>query len=142
VDVVGFDDGDVPEIAVSSRLTLAIPGKPKIDSKALVVLGSGSVDAVPGVPFPAAGDEVSPVVGEGEGWGHLWGLRKKNGGVFDSGQGNGRGGWRPSRLGLPRRFFLQRPVLLVGIVIVQVPEQVRGLHDVGPPEVVPVNIRC
>ena len=136
--MVGLDDGDVPEVPVSARLTFGIPGQPKIDSKALVMLGSGRVDAIPGVPLSPTGDEVPPVVCEGKGGGHLWGVRKKNGAVFDAGLGNGS----PGSWVTVGRDFDHRRDFLVGVVIVQVSEEVGGVHDVGAPEVVVLFYIC
>jgi len=66
----GFGDDDVPETGVSSNLLGTPGGIPNIDSSSRVVLGSRAVDAIPRVPFPPAGDDITPPFGDSESAGH------------------------------------------------------------------------
>jgi hypothetical protein len=120
VEVILFDDGDIPGASVKLSLKLPITGEPNIDSKTLVVLGSGSVDAICRGAFGAAGDNVLSELGDSEGVAHARIGGEKYARVLGTGGrnaalGRSAGDGRSSFLGHPARDF-------VGIVIVQAAE--------------------
>jgi len=135
--VGGFGDHDVTRLGISALLSIPIGGIPKIESSAFVVLGSGCVDSVAGKPFLTGSNEIPSVVGDSEGGGDLRGPWEFDGGVLDSGYGTVTRCSPPSRLS-PDRGSGGHPLRLrfLVLVIVQIPEQVGGVHDVRPPEVV------
>jgi hypothetical protein len=116
MEVVLLDQRDIPSFPVSASLYRPITGEPNIDSKALVVLGSGGVDSIARATLMAACNDISPALSGAEGVSHpgIWGKldtlvlatggRNAARGSSASGGSGTRAPGRSSFLGPPARF--------------------------------------
>jgi len=126
VEVRGFLEDVVTGGSIRSSLEGTQGGVPNIESKVLVVQGSGKVDAVGRRSLGPGGDNISAFIGETGCPGHLWASGKAYGVVLDV----GRGSRRPTR----SSSLLWQPGASWFIILA---EQVRDVHQVDLGVIIP-----